>query len=508
MNTWKECLICTGIVLLLVSCSGKTPVTPTVPRSGPEAPSGQSVSGVVPSGVIRFQVSFSAGNGHRAKLAEIQTIDRVTAFIYDRGGTEIKRADLTISGGVASGRVAVPAQDDLRVVLAYFDGSVVRWLGENEDVDVPAGGETEAKTEADYMGTSVTAPDSVEIGEDYTVSWLGRPNVTGYELQEATAADYSGAVTHTSEDTFRVVSGKNKVGLTYYYRARVNTDYGYGPWHSTGSASTGTYDATEGVIIIDVPIPPDEPVEGSGEITVTLPGGATMEFVWIEPGTFLMGSPDTEPDRASDEGPQHEVTISQGFYLGKCEITQAQWEVVMRTTPWVGQDYVQSNPDHPAVYISWNDCQEFIQVLNDAGGEEIYRLPTEAEWEYACRAGTTTGWSFGDDRRKLGDYAWYRVNAWDVGEKYAHAVGTKLANPWGLYDMYGNVWEWCQDWYGSSYSRGSHIDPTGPTTGSFRVMRGGSFSYYPAQNVRSALRSRNSPGGRGYDLGARLLRIK
>ena len=250
------------------------------------------------------------------------------------------------------------------------------------------------------------------------------------------------------------------------------------------------------------------------EITVDLTGGATMNFVWIEPGTFTMGSP--EPGRHSDEGPRHEVTISRTFYLGKFEITQAQWEGVMGTTPWSGKSYVKSNPTHPAVFISWNNMQEFIRRLNEAADDSLYRLPTEAEWEYAARAGTTTRWSFGDDESQLGDYAWYEDNAWDVGLEYAQPVGTKLPNPWGLYDMHGNVYEWCQDWYGSDYYGSSpSIDPPGPATGSLavnggltqpRVMRGGSFGAN-AQFVRSADRSRFDPGFRYVNFGVRLLRM-
>ena len=239
-------------------------------------------------------------------------------------------------------------------------------------------------------------------------------------------------------------------------------------------------------------------------IAVDLPGGAKMDFVKIEPGKFMMGSPASEADRSSNEGPQHEVTISKGFYLGKYEVTQGQWQAVMGTTPWAGQGNVQANAEHPAVYVSWEDAQAFVKKLNDAAGKALYALPTEAEWEYACRAGTTARWSFGDDESQLKDYAWYDVNAWDVGERYAHKVGTKQANPWGLYDMHGNVWEWCADRYGA-YSSGAQEDPAGPASGSYRVFRGGDFNDN-ARLTRSAGRYNNSPGDRGYFVGFRLLR--
>ena len=248
--------------------------------------------------------------------------------------------------------------------------------------------------------------------------------------------------------------------------------------------------------------PPEEAQPGEGEITVDLPGGATMEFVWIEPGTFTMGSPESEPGRSDDEGPQHEVTISRGFWLGKYEVTQGQWESVMGTTPWSGRSYVQANAELPAVYISWEDVQELVQALNAAAGDSLYRLPTEAEWEYGCRAGTTTRWSFGDEAGELGDYAWYWGN---LGERYAHQVGTKLRNPWGLFDMQGNVWEWCLDWWGT-YPSEAQVDPLGPSTGSRRVIRGGYAELY-AQYARSAVRYFQSPGLGDFDLGARLLRM-
>ena len=247
-------------------------------------------------------------------------------------------------------------------------------------------------------------------------------------------------------------------------------------------------------------------VEKEKEITADLPGGAKMAFVYVRPGKFLMGSPDSDPWADTPEKPQHEVTITKGFYLGKYEATQGQWVVVIGTTPWSGQSYVQENPDHPAASVSWDDVQEFIKILNRAADAGLYRLPTEAEWEYACRAGTTTRWSFGDDKSLLGEYAWYLDNASDVGEDYAHKVGAKKPNPWGLYDMHGNVWEWCQDWYsGAYYSSSPPVDPQGPESGTLRVVRGGFFGRH-AQHQRSALRDSPPPSARDGRIGFRLLR--
>ncbi|MBI2503038.1 MAG: formylglycine-generating enzyme family protein [Candidatus Latescibacteria bacterium] len=242
---------------------------------------------------------------------------------------------------------------------------------------------------------------------------------------------------------------------------------------------------------------------GSGyaneEITADLPGGAQMEFAGIEPGTFTMG------DAESGYAP-HQVTISKGFYLGRYEITQEQWKAVMGTSPWSVDSSVRENPNHPAVYISWNDVQAFIHKLNQAAGDSLYRLPSEAEWEYACRAGTTTRWSFGDDESQLKDYAWYEENANREGLVDAHAVGTKLPNPWGLYDMHGNLWEWVQDWYGIP-SSGAQIDPQGPSSGKAGLLRGGSF-FREARALRSASRTSAGPhDNKGNVVGARLLRM-
>lgn len=228
-----------------------------------------------------------------------------------------------------------------------------------------------------------------------------------------------------------------------------------------------------------------------------------MEFVWIPEGTFRMGSPDTEGD--PDEGPVHDVEIREGFYLGKYEVTQSQWKAVMGSNPSYHKDEGADRPNHPVERVTWYEVQEFIRRLNAAAGDSLYRLPSEAEWEYACRAGTKTPWSFGDSRSELTEYAWYRGNNSPEGTK---PVGQKKPNPWGLYDMHGNVWEWVQDWYDEEYyrSRSDWVDPQGPTSGDARVRRGGHFGH-AAAGVRSAFRHLYLPENRSSTLGVRLLKI-
>jgi len=231
-----------------------------------------------------------------------------------------------------------------------------------------------------------------------------------------------------------------------------------------------------------------------------------IQFVWIPPGTFVMGSPETEQDRDTDEGPQTTVTLTQGFWMSKYVVTKQQWQTVMATTPWSGQPNVIYDPQSPAVYVNWNDAQAFLTQLNELG-QGVYRLPTEAEWEYACRTGSTTRFSYGDDLSysTLAQYAWYDENTAGVGESYAHLVGQKLPNPWGLHDMHGNVCEWCSDWYATTLPGGTVTDPNGPGSGSNRVMRGGGWINVGA-SCRSARRSSYGPSGTSHGLGFRLVR--
>ena len=228
-----------------------------------------------------------------------------------------------------------------------------------------------------------------------------------------------------------------------------------------------------------------------------------MTFILLPAGTFTMGSPFSEPGRLDDEGPQHQVTLTQPFYMQQTEVTQAQWEKVMGSNP----SYFSGCPTCPVEQVSWDDVQKFIAKMN-ALGEGTYSLPTEAQWEYGARAGSTTAFyngaitelSCGLDPN-LNAIGWYCYNS----DCKTHPVGQKTPNAWGLYDMTGNVWEWCSDWWGYSYySLSPSVDPPGPATGSSRVIRGGGWGH-DAQRCRAAYRSYDPPDRGSYGLGFRLV---
>jgi len=248
-----------------------------------------------------------------------------------------------------------------------------------------------------------------------------------------------------------------------------------------------------------------EPYQGtsvpSGSETTIVIGGQEwtdpmtgMEFVWIPAGCFQMGSPADEPERDNDEGPVHDVCLD-GFWMGKYEVTQAQWQQVMGENPSYFKGQMR-----PVEQVSWDDAQKFVWKLNMPVGEEKFQLPSEAQWEYAVRAGTRTAYHFGDDYGQLFYYGWFKGNA--DGE--THSVGQLKPNAWGLYDMHGNVWEWCADWYASDYYAGSPQDnPRGPSTGSVRVSWGGSWNN-DAARARAADRINYVPGRYG-DVGFRVV---
>jgi len=229
-----------------------------------------------------------------------------------------------------------------------------------------------------------------------------------------------------------------------------------------------------------------------------IPNSIGMKLVLIPAGEFLMGSVDSDEDTDDAEKPQHRVRITKPFYLGAYEVTQGQYERVMGANPSTFE-----GTDRPAERVSWDDSQEFCRGLSDLPDEKaagrVYRLPTEAEWEYACRAGTTTQYCFGDREELLGEYAWY-----DDSESITHPAGKKKPNAWGLFDMHGNVWEWCADWHAADYYEQSPVDDPHCSSGApFRVIRGGSW-LQDAEYCRSAARHGKIPLYRDVDVGFRV----
>ena len=228
-------------------------------------------------------------------------------------------------------------------------------------------------------------------------------------------------------------------------------------------------------------------------ITIPVKNGINIEMVKVEAGSFDMGATSEMENPYEDEKPVRRVTLTNNYYVGKYEVTQALWQAVMGSNPSSFKGY-----DLPVEEVSWNDCQDFISKLNAMTGKR-FRLPTEAEWEYAARGGKKSrGYQYSGSNT-LGDVAWYGDNS---GSK-THAVGTKQPNELGIYDMTGNVWEWCQDWY-DSYSSSPQTNPTGAASGSSRVLRGGSW-YFSARDCRTSYRDCITPDYRDGNLGLRLV---
>jgi formylglycine-generating enzyme required for sulfatase activity len=307
----------------------------------------------------------------------------------------------------------------------------------------------------------------------------------------------------------------------------IDPDSGEFSWTPSSDQAAGKYDVTVSVqgpdgqtaqttfaVTVTRPIP--APATLSGKEAVELGDGVKLELVLIPAGEFLMGSPDLDKNAQNIEKPQHQVRITKPFYLGAYPVTQEQWKAVMGNNP-----SRLKGPKNPVEQVSWDDCQEFLKRLNERFrrshpspllvGEREFRLPTEAQWEYACRAGSTTRYCFGNAEKQLGKYAWYGKNS---GDK-THPVGEKKPNAWGLYDMHGNVSEWCADWFGGDYTHSRTDDPTGPTMavdeqgitkGVPRMIRGGNYRSLP-KFCRSASRISNVPDFSYYDLGFRVARM-
>ena len=237
-----------------------------------------------------------------------------------------------------------------------------------------------------------------------------------------------------------------------------------------------------------------EAAQPAKEMTLDLGDKVTLKLVLIPEGAFVMGSPETEWGHSQDEEPLRRVKITKPFYVGVTEVTQEQYTAVMGNNP---SNF--SGMTNPVDQVDWDHAVAFCKKLSEKTGKTV-RLPTEAEWEYACRAGNTTKFGFGGDDKELDDYAWHKGNS----DKKSHPVGQKKPNAWGLYDMHGNVSEWCSDWYQRSYQELSVSDPTGPATGTLRVRRGGYWGGVPG-DCRSATRVGVLPGNDHKSSGLRVV---
>ena len=277
------------------------------------------------------------------------------------------------------------------------------------------------------------------------------------------------------------------------------------PFHAGRQGQYLAMPGNKGVTVVRLAETADTPAPEKSDLAPTvspdtsfdLGGGVKLEMVRIPAGEFMMGSPDSDKDAGDPEKPQHKVRITRPFYLGKYLVTREQWEAVMGSSRchFIGKK-------NPVDSVSWDDCQRFLDKLNEKSGpgRGKFRLPTEAQWEYACRAGNMTRFCFGDEDSGLDEYAWNIMNAGNT----TRPVGEKRPNAWGLYDIHGNVWQWCADWYdGAYYADSPTDDPAGPATGSDRVSRGGTW-HDPAKICRSAYRNHDKPGFRFMTIGLRV----
>ena len=344
-----------------------------------------------------------------------------------------------------------------------------------------------------------------------TCYWNGARFATAllvaWTLGQEAKAQPLGPITVTREGSQLTLSWDSAAGKPYRLQSSVDLS---GPWQrvgtqpeplvASGSRLSCAVSSTEGMQFYRV---------------LELSGFGPDRMVWISPGTFTMGSPTEEEERRDDEGPQTVVTITRGFWMGKYEATQGDWMIGPDPSFFNGiknrpEPVDFTDPNRPVEQVTFATavfyCGRITEMTRDSGWiapNWAYRLPTEAEWEYACRAGTTTRFSHGDDPGygDLASYAWYGES---TGAGSTHSRGQKLPNPWGLYDMGGNVAEWCQDWYGP-YPGGEVTDPRGPLTGTAHVLRGGNWCSPPSSCRSGSRRSWGIPSWYDSGTGFRLV---
>lgn len=382
---------------------------------------------------------------------------------------KIKDPSLTVKARM--GIVQIPVAQIKRIVSGKASPTVT-----------PSGRNIFTLQNGDMLVGEFAEPIALELALGGTIEKVAPKEFISWADDRFTFQDGTVLKGRMKDESFTV---KTRFGTVKVARADLKSLQG-GQGSSPGTTTPRPGLASGGVPEPGLPQPPKL-------LEKTFRNTVGMDFVLVPAGDFIMGS----QDGLENEAPIHAVRISQPFYLGKHEVTQGQWTAVMQTNP----SHFRSDAALPVEQVSWEDVQEFISRLNTLEGKRLYRLPTEAEWEYAARAGSSSAYSFGDNAGMLPTYAWHVSNA--VGT--THAVGTREPNAWGLYDMYGNVWEWVHDWYGA-YPTDVVTDPPGPEGGEHRVVRGGGWGD-DAKLCRSTTRYVNTPSIRYTDLGFRLVRI-
>ena len=351
----------------------------------------------------------------------------------------------------------------MKTRLLFIIAAIMLLFGCNKDRDLNGLKFEITNEEWSISGTTAT------LMADY--SWPGKIVSIAMEVSEEESLDNANSFEATvSGNSLTVTATGLKTQTTYYYR--IKTDTG----GVTFESDTRTF------------------VTKKTDLSLTV-NGVSFDMVYVEGGSFDMGATSEQgSDTYKDEYPVHSVTLS-GYYIGKCEVTQELWEAVMGSNPsWF------YGAQKPVGSVNWYDCQDFVSRLNSLTGM-TFRLPTEAEWEYAARGGNKSLHYKYSGSSNIGNVAWYMDNS-GYG---THAVGTKTANELGIYDMSGNVWEWCSDWYGD-YSAGAQTNPQGPSSGSNRVLRGGSW-FSSARSCCVSDRDSYDPRDSYYDFGLRLVLV-
>jgi len=438
-------------------------------------------------GMLKVPLRRCAGlsfEGARANTEAVVTVNfnRITGIITDR----------VINFQIKSSGTKIPIRKEkIRFLLLQKTANEANFIEKSPKADLflMANGDLLSGEAVERKITIRTdyAKIPVSFAEMKDVKMQGGDNVTA--VISKTNGDTMRGTLDTDEITLDLEVGiqvqaiyKDKFARMFVDQARKQTPVQFGVQQPIAGESEGVGPF------------PRLPV-GQKAATLNLGDGVKMKIVLVSAGKFIMGSIGSEKGRSDDEGPQRRVTISKPFYMGVTEVTQDQYAAIMGKNP-----SKFSGLTNPVEQVSWNDAVEFCKALSKKTGKTV-RLPTEAEWEYACRAGSKTRHSFGDGDRDLGAYAWYNENS----DEKTHPVGKKKPNAWGLYDMHGNVWEWCSDWYAESYAGLKTTNPQGSGSGKYRVLRGGSWNSSPL-SCRSAIRIGSSPAYRyGIFVGFRVV---